>query len=507
LREVGRGLRAAEERLRAAGLTGAQAFDALELALRGRLGEAVGPVSEEARAAAELVPTDDPSAVLGLAYERFFADLFKGQRGQYFTPPPLVRLLLAHASVGPDTTVLDPACGSGGLLLAAARRGARVQGLELDPRLARLSSLCLRLAGVQGEVRAVDMFAEGAVEHPVDLVVANPPFSVPVHGTSSDRLFLQRLPQWVRPGGEAALVLPLSVAVNPRWADDRARLDEAFVRTRMLTLPEGVFRPFGGAAGRAVLLWLRRRPTQPVVPWFGTLSDPGYDPRSLALKHTSSDEVDARVHGEGFEPLPAGAWLPDAPTLRGRPVRELATVRRERAEAGASHQRLDLADVDRVVGEARPRPLDPGASLGGRWRIEAGDVLVSRMRPELGNVVVAPGAAVGSPEWVVLHAPERGGWLWLALRTAAWRAQLPLTGGQTRPRTTAEAVLDSQVPWSDDEALIDAVDREVRALLQRRAELAERLAGLQAAMEDFAEQGDPAVLEAALGYVAHEEAE
>lgn len=58
-------------------------------------------------------------------------------RGEYFTPPPLVEAVLAlalrHAGPGP-LTIVDPACGDGAFLAAAARArpSARLHGLELD---------------------------------------------------------------------------------------------------------------------------------------------------------------------------------------------------------------------------------------------------------------------------------------------------------------------------------------------------------------------------------------
>jgi hypothetical protein len=58
-------------------------------------------------------------------------------RGEYFTPPPLVEaaLALAAPAIGPGPlTVVDPACGDGAFLGAAARAlpAARLHGLELD---------------------------------------------------------------------------------------------------------------------------------------------------------------------------------------------------------------------------------------------------------------------------------------------------------------------------------------------------------------------------------------
>src|SRR5690606_10504378 len=127
--------------------------------------------------------------------------LFKGKRGQYFTPRPLVDLLLDRVALAPGERVLDPTCGSGGFLVRAAQRGARVVGVELDPLLADLARLNLELAGCAGEVIAGDAFATDFSSaraapreiDPVDVVVANPPFSVAIRDPAVlDRYALAR---------------------------------------------------------------------------------------------------------------------------------------------------------------------------------------------------------------------------------------------------------------------------------------------------------------------------
>src|SRR5690349_17721131 len=67
----------AEDRLRALGYTGGQAFDLLLPALEERLGLSPPlPADARVRAAAAELPLERGSDLLGLAYERFFADLF-----------------------------------------------------------------------------------------------------------------------------------------------------------------------------------------------------------------------------------------------------------------------------------------------------------------------------------------------------------------------------------------------------------------------------------------------
>ena len=501
---LARSLREAEERLRAAGLTGAQAFDALDRALAHRGSALPDDVHPVAARLVEDLPTG-PVEFLGLAYERFFADLFKGRRGQYFTPPPLVRLLASRIDVRPGQRVLDPAAGSGGLLRALGGKGVEVVGAELDPRLARLARRVLELACIPATIHHGDMFRLPL--EPADIVVANPPFSVRVDDeatlarwgqatpVSSDRLFATALSSWVRPGGHAAVVLPTSLLTNRTWAPERDVLDDHFRRLAVCALPEGVFRPFGGAAGRAVLLWLQRRHAGelglPLPMAWAELGDPGYDTRSLALKTTSTAEVDALVRGRGWSTVPAERWTPVTSSAVGPALSELATLRRERHDGEGAVVRLDLGDVDRTLGEACPVPVS-GVPKG-RWQISPGDLLVSRLRPELGNVVVAPRRAVGSPEWVVLGTPRYGHYLWLYLRTAAWRAQLPHSGGQTRPRVRAADVLATAVRWPGDE-LASEVDALAAAILARRRALREALERLADGVERFSEDGDAEAL-------------
>jgi methylase of polypeptide subunit release factors len=497
--DAARALVVAEDRLRASGLTGSRAFEAVVAALRQRLGDdvRVDPIARDAIAAVPLDGVD----LMGLAYERFFPDLFKGKRGQYFTPRALGELLADVAGIGPDDDVLDPTCGSGGLLVCAARRGARVRGIDRDPLLAELAALNLRLCGVEPRVRTADFFASDP--EPADVVIANPPFSVVIDDPAvleryssaagrdralSDALFVEALAAWVRPGGRAAIVMPSSLVLNPSAAELRDGVDAAFVRTAIVALPEGVFRPFGGAAGRACLLWLTRRPAASVPTRWASVVDPGWDTRLTRWKSTSDAEVTALKAGRGWTELPAGAWVPPGAVATGprRPVAELAEQASDPRPAGECVV-IDLADADKSTGEVVAARVGPAAS---RTTFAAGDVLVAKLRPELGNVAIAsdPTASgrplAGSGEWCALRSPK-GHYLLHALRTPAWRASLPTTAGQTRPRIHARDVLASEVAWPGD-ALAERIASLSSRIHAERAALRVKLDALQAAVDGFA---------------------
>ena len=76
----------------------------------------------------------------------------------------------------------------------------------------------------------------------------------------SGRGFLTSCPGRLRPGGRLAAILPYSVLANPRHAELRDWLSARFVREAVVSLPEGVFKPFGGTASRACVVVLTKRP-------------------------------------------------------------------------------------------------------------------------------------------------------------------------------------------------------------------------------------------------------
>lgn len=53
----------------------------------------------------------------GLAYETITATTMKRERGQFFTPRNMIKMMVEMMDPGPDELVLDPACGSGGFLV------------------------------------------------------------------------------------------------------------------------------------------------------------------------------------------------------------------------------------------------------------------------------------------------------------------------------------------------------------------------------------------------------
>jgi SAM-dependent methyltransferase len=76
------------------------------------------------------------------------------------SPPEVVEAMLRLADVGPADVVYDLGCGDGRIVVAAARRGARGVGVDIDPERVREARANARAAGVEDrvEIREADLF-------------------------------------------------------------------------------------------------------------------------------------------------------------------------------------------------------------------------------------------------------------------------------------------------------------------------------------------------------------
>jgi precorrin-6B methylase 2 len=109
------------------------------------------------------------SAVAGAARARSKAtrtlEPTEGQRGKDApwvpTPPALVEAMLDLAGVTSDDYVVDPGCGDGRIVIAAAKRGARALGIEYDGGLIAVCRESALRAGVEDRAAFVqgDLYA------------------------------------------------------------------------------------------------------------------------------------------------------------------------------------------------------------------------------------------------------------------------------------------------------------------------------------------------------------
>jgi type I restriction enzyme M protein len=147
----------------------------------------------------------DGDDILGDAYEylmRHFATESGKSKGQFYTPAEVSRVIaqiigIRDAQTTNATTVYDPTCGSGSLLLKVgdeAGTAVTLYGQEKDAATSSLARMNMILHNnptaliVQGNTLADPKFMEGSTLKTFDYVVANPPFSDKRWSTGIDPL-------------------------------------------------------------------------------------------------------------------------------------------------------------------------------------------------------------------------------------------------------------------------------------------------------------------------------
>lgn len=138
------------------------------------------------------------SDVLGDAYEyliKKFADATNKKAGEFYTPRSVVRLMVEMLDPKEGETIYDPACGTGGMLLAAVqhvkeqhgdvkRLWGKLYGQEKNLTTSSIARMNLFLHGIEdfqivrGDTLRNPAFYEGDRLANFDCVIANPPFSL-----------------------------------------------------------------------------------------------------------------------------------------------------------------------------------------------------------------------------------------------------------------------------------------------------------------------------------------
>ncbi|MGW5343674.1 N-6 DNA methylase [Streptomyces sp. NPDC004050] len=226
------------------------------------------------RALLRCVREEGGPAALAVLAERELED--SAATGVYGTPEPLAQLVAGLLPAG-VARVLDPACGSGALLAAAAGRGATtLLGQDSVPVQAQRAAVGLSLAAPRAEVtvRIGDSLRADAFDGlTADAVVCNPPYgdrdwghdelaydprwAYGVPGRSESELaWVQHCLAHLVPGGWAVLILPPATASRPSGRRVRAELVRGGAVRAVLALPAGAAPPLHVG----LQLWVLCRP-------------------------------------------------------------------------------------------------------------------------------------------------------------------------------------------------------------------------------------------------------
>lgn len=244
----------------------------------------------------------------------------KSAAGQYFTPRSLIQAMVEVTNPQIMETVADPACGTGGFLLAAYEH-MRTQSKEVEKQRflknnalfgADNTSLVVTLAsmnlylhdiGVNKSPIAYQDSLLDTSDKMYDVILANPPFGTRPQGSGEVSVvrkdfektpdnqvnFLQHIMSIVKTGGRVAIVLPDNVLTDTGATERvREKLLKEFNLHTILRLPTGIF--YANSIKTSVLFFEKGKPTDDI--WV-------YDYR-VGIKHTLVQKPMKREHLQDF---------------------------------------------------------------------------------------------------------------------------------------------------------------------------------------------------------------
>lgn len=264
--------------------------------------------------------------IQGDIYEHLLGELkTAGKNGQFRTPRHIIRMMVELVDPDIGQKICDPACGTGGFLIAAYQHilkkytdpemvkidadgtlhnliGNKIvkkehwdilwnetfYGFDFEITMIRVALMNMMLHGiVKPNIVLTDSLSKSFDQKPMyDIVFANPPFAgyvdrsdisdnFKIDTTKTELLFLELFYNLLIIGGKAAVIVPSGVLFGSSNAHVKARrlLLENSDLQAVISMPSGVFQPYAGVA-TAVLVFVKGGKTEKV--WFYEMRSDGY---------------------------------------------------------------------------------------------------------------------------------------------------------------------------------------------------------------------------------------
>ena len=236
--------------------------------------------------------TNSAIDIKGEAFEYFLAEYNAGGKselGQYFTPRHITTMMAALLSPQIGEKILDPFCGTGGMLISVyqhIRMGLDTEDPNYSDRVDQLQSETLYgndvssgasslakmnmiiLGDGQSNIQRADSF-DTLQRHVYDKVITNIPFNLPdpinaqqvfpfvqasgVSISDPNSLCLVKCIESLKKGGAAAIVLPLTLCHSPEYKQIRDYIARKSSVRACIRLPQKTFISYT-AAQTAILL-------------------------------------------------------------------------------------------------------------------------------------------------------------------------------------------------------------------------------------------------------------
>lgn len=296
--------------------------------------------------------------IQGDVYEMLLSEIATaGKNGQFRTPRHIIKLMAELVKPQLGHKIIDPACGSGGFLLGAyqyivtqlaintekkdlstdedgfvrtsvastlteknqAILTNSLWGYDIDQTMVRLGLMNLMMHGIdEPHIDYQDTLSKSYTEESeYDIVMANPPFTGSIDKgdinenlhlgtTKTELLFVENIYRLLKKGGTACVIVPQGVLFGSGSAFKTLRqlLVERCNLKAVITMPNGVFKPYAGVS-TAILLFTKvwgttDKVSQPATEyvWFYEMTADGYsldDKRQKDQKNPFGDLQDIIV--------------------------------------------------------------------------------------------------------------------------------------------------------------------------------------------------------------------
>src|SRR3989337_2306233 len=280
--------------------------------------------------------TRTPGDVKGEAFQAFVYRHQRGDRGEFFTPHPVVRLAVEMIAPKPNEILIDPACGSGGFLIQTISYLCRhkpdieksayvrehIRGIEFNPDVALSAMIRLAFEGGTGaEIICANALIENEqLNNAFDIVLTNPPFGSKgkieeqrilksyllarrwnrtsndgwevtrnvLAGQSPEILFIEKCLKVLRSGGRMAIVLPDGLLQNISnnhirfWIRSQAKV------LGVVSIPQEAFVPYGTGIKTSLLL-LQKLPSDSEKVFMAQIQKIGYDVKGQPIHKKTND--------------------------------------------------------------------------------------------------------------------------------------------------------------------------------------------------------------------------
>lgn len=276
--------------------------------------------------------TDSGNDAKGLAFQKFLASHEKGESGQFFTPPPIIKFCIDIIQPQPDEKIIDPACGSGGFLLSSLRYikenfsnvkpeeivSRNLFGFDINKSIAKIARMQLLLeANGRVNVFCTNSLSEVAELKCLvgkddqfegfDIVLANPPFGTMgkitnsnllskfdlgfkwtgdgthfyktnklLAGQVTEILFIERCLSLLKEGGRMAIILPNGHFENSSLEHLRHYIKQRAKVRAVVNLPQETFIPYGTGVKTSILFLEKKSSAEPYKVFFSKVNKLGY---------------------------------------------------------------------------------------------------------------------------------------------------------------------------------------------------------------------------------------